>query len=406
MAEGALCGVRVLDLSRVLAGPSCTQLFGDLGAEIIKVERPSVGDETRTWGPPYVKGPDQKDTTESGYYLSCNRNKRSITIDTSRPEGVALIKRFIAVSDVLIENFKVGGLKKCGLDYPSLARQFPKLIYCSITGYGQTGPYASRPGYDMMAQGQGGLISMTGEPDRAPVKVPIAVNDVMTGLNAAVGILAALRHRDRTGEGQHIDVALLDVQVGWLFNQGLNYLTGGKIPKRLGTAHPNTVPYQVFPTSDGWIIIAGNNDDQFKRFCNAADRPELCFDSRFATNADRVKHRDVLVPIVEAILKTKPMAYWVETLEKANVPCGPVNDVAQVFQDPQILHREMKISMPHKLAATGRVDLIGNAIKLSKTPVDYRLSPPTLGEHTDEILENILGLSAEERSSLRQKGII
>jgi crotonobetainyl-CoA:carnitine CoA-transferase CaiB-like acyl-CoA transferase len=406
MAEGALFGVRVLDLSRVLAGPSCTQLLGDLGAEIIKVERPSAGDETRTWGPPYVKGPTGHDTTESGYYLSCNRNKRSITIDMNQPEGVALIKRLASTSDILIENFKVGGLKKVGLDYPSISKEFPTLIYCSITGYGQTGPYAARPGYDMMAQGQGGLISMTGEPDRPPVKVPIAVNDVLTGMNAAVGILAALHARDRTGTGQHIDVALLDVQVGWLFNQGLNYLTGGKIPRRLGTAHPNTVPYQVFPTEDGWIIVAANNDDQFKRLCSAAEREEIAQDPRFKTNTDRVNNRDALVQLVEEFLKKRPTSYWTATLDQHGVPCGPINNVAQVFEDPQVLHRGMKISMDHSLSATGKIDLIGNPIKLSNTPVEYRRPPPILGEHTEEVLQEILGLSVDQCASLRGDGII
>ncbi|MBN9264640.1 MAG: CoA transferase, partial [Hyphomicrobium sp.] len=291
MSGGSLAGIRVLDLSRVLAGPSCTQLLGDLGAEIIKVERPGVGDETRTWGPPYVKDGDGRDTTESGYYLCCNRNKRSIAVDFSKPEGVATIKQLVQRCDVLIENFKLGGLQKLGLGYEDLHREQPRLVYCSITGYGQTGPYAARPGYDMVAQGIGGLISMTGEPDRPPVKVPIAVNDVMTGLYAAIGILSALRHRDATGIGQHIDLGLLDVQVGWLYNQGLNYLTGGGIPQRLGTAHPNTVPYQVFETKDGWAIVAANNDGQFKRLCDAARRPELSSDARFATNSDRVRNR-------------------------------------------------------------------------------------------------------------------
>jgi crotonobetainyl-CoA:carnitine CoA-transferase CaiB-like acyl-CoA transferase len=406
VATGALAGVRILDLSRVLAGPSCTQLLGDLGAEIIKVERPQVGDETRTWGPPYVRGNDQNDTTESAYYLSCNRNKRSVTIDMSRPEGVALIKRLVAVSDVLVENFKVGGLEKLGLGYKSLSKEFPELIYCSITGYGQTGPYAARPGYDMMAQGQGGLISMTGEADRAPVKVPIAVNDVMTGLNAAIGILSALHSRSRTGEGQQVDVGLLDVQVGWLFNQGLNYLIGGKVPRRLGTAHPNSVPYQVFPTADGWIIIAANNDDQFNRFCTAAGCPELLEDGRFKRNSDRVTHRDVIIPLVEELLRKRTTREWSDLFERAQVPCGPVNTVAEVFEDPHVLHRGMKISMPHALSATGKVDLIGNPIKLSKTAVEYRLPPPMLGEHTDAVLEEVLGIDKHERAALQRDGVI
>jgi crotonobetainyl-CoA:carnitine CoA-transferase CaiB-like acyl-CoA transferase len=404
-ARGALSGIRVLDLSRVLAGPSCTQLLGDLGAEIIKVERPRVGDETRTWGPPYVRDTKGQDTTESGYYLSCNRNKRSLTIDMSKPKGVELIKRLAAKCDVLIENFKVGGLAKLGLGYEHLKDAIPRLVYCSITGYGQHGPYAARPGYDMVAQGIGGLISMTGEPDRPPVKVPIAVNDVITGLYASVGILAALRHRDATGKGQHIDLGLLDVQVGWLYNQGLNYLTGGGIPQRLGTAHPNTVPYQVFPTSDGWVIVAANNDGQFKRLCETAGRPELSIDPRFAVNSERVRNRDILIEIVTDLLKTRPTAFWIEALEKCNVPCSPVNNVEQVFQDPHVLFREMKIALPHAKSGKGTVDLIGCPLKLSETPVSYRLPPPVLGEHTESVLRD-MGLQAAELEALKADAII
>ncbi|OJU21628.1 MAG: CoA transferase [Alphaproteobacteria bacterium 64-6] len=406
MSGGSLAGIRVLDLSRVLAGPSCTQLLGDLGAEIIKVERPGVGDETRTWGPPYVKDGDGRDTTESGYYLCCNRNKRSIAVDFSKPEGVATIKQLVQRCDVLIENFKLGGLQKLGLGYEDLHREQPRLVYCSITGYGQTGPYAARPGYDMVAQGIGGLISMTGEPDRPPVKVPIAVSDVMAGLYAAIGILSALRHRDATGIGQHIDLGLLDVQVGWLYNQGLNYLTGGGIPQRLGTAHPNTVPYQVFETKDGWAIVAANNDGQFKRLCDAARRPELSSDARFATNSDRVRNRDKLVELVTEFLRTNTTAYWMEVLERANVPCSPVNNVAEVFADPQVLARGMKISMPHGLSGSGTVDLIGCPLKMSETPVEYRRAPPTLGEHTEDVLREVLELPNSKIEALRASGII
>lgn len=406
MSGGSLAGIRILDLSRVLAGPSCTQLLGDLGAEIIKVERPGVGDETRTWGPPYVKDGDGHDTTESGYYLCCNRNKRSIAVDFSKPEGAATIKQLVQRSDVMIENFKLGGLQKLGLGYDDLRRDKPSLVYCSITGYGQTGPYAARPGYDMVAQGIGGLISMTGEPDRPPVKVPIAVNDVMTGLYAAIGILSALRHRDATGVGQHIDLGLLDVQVGWLYNQGLNYLTGGGIPQRLGTAHPNTVPYQVFETKDGWAIVAANNDGQFKRLCDAAGRPELSTDPRFATNSDRVRNRDKLVELVTEFLCTNTTAHWMEVLEKANVPCSPVNNVAEVFADPQVLARGMKFAMSHALSGSGTVDLIGCPLKLSETPVQYRRAPPTLGEHTEDVLREVLELPRAKIEALRAGGII
>jgi crotonobetainyl-CoA:carnitine CoA-transferase CaiB-like acyl-CoA transferase len=405
-AGGALEGIRILDLSRVLAGPSCTQLLGDLGADVLKVERPDVGDETRTWGPPYLKDASGGDTTESAYYLCCNRNKRSVTIDMARPEGAALIKRLAAKSDVLIENFKVGGLAKFGLAYDDLRPELPRLVYCSITGFGQTGPYAQRPGYDLVVQGIGGLISMTGEPDGPPVKVPIAVNDVMTGLNAAIAILAALRHRDRTGKGQHIDLALLDVQVGWLFNQGANYLVGGVVPKRLGTAHPNTVPYQAFEAMDGWVVCGANNDEQFKRFAAIIGRQELGTEARFLTNAARLQNRAALVAIVTDALKTRSSSYWVEAFEKASLPCCPVNTLDQVFADPHVEERAMRISMPHPLAAGRHVDLIGSPIKLSDTPVSYRRSPPTLGEQTDEVLQEVLGLDAGDRAALRKTSII
>lgn len=403
---GALSGIRILDMSRVLAGPSCTQLLGDLGADVIKVERPGVGDETRTWGPPYVKDADGNETTEAGYYLSANRNKRSVTIDVAQPEGAALVKQLLGQCDVLIENFKVGGLAKYGLSYDDLKDEFPRLVYCSITGFGQTGPYAARPGYDMVAQGMGGLISMTGEPDRPPVKVPIAINDVMTGMYAAVGILAALRHRDATGKGQYIDLGLLDVQVGWLFNQGLNYLTGGGVPQRLGTAHPNTVPYQAFETADGFIILAANNDEQWRRFCDLAGRPDLIDDPQFAKNPDRVRNRDACSAIVADIVKQKPSRYWIEELEKVSVSCCPVYTLDEVFDDPGVKAREMQIAMDHPLAGSGQVDLIGSPLKMSETPADYRRPPPTLGQHTDEVLSEMLGLDDDARQALRDKKLI
>ena len=315
--QGPLDGIRILDLSRVLAGPFSTQMLADLGAEVIKVERPGVGDETRTWGPPYVRDEAGADTTESAYYLCANRNKRSITVDFSQPRGVALVKRLLGRCDALVENFKVGGLAKFGLGYEQLREECPGLVYCSITGFGQTGPYAHRPGYDMMAQGMGGLISITGEPDRPPSKVPVAINDVMTGMYTAVALLSALRHRDLTGEGQHVDVGLLDVQVSWLANVASNYLVGGTIPQRLGTAHPNSVPYQVFPTGDGFIIIAANNDRQFERFCEVARLQELPDDPDFASNALRVRNRDRLIPKIEAATRTRTTAAWMEALEAA-----------------------------------------------------------------------------------------
>ena len=402
---GPLDGIRVLDLSRVLAGPFCTQMLADLGAEVIKVERPGVGDETRTWGPPYVKDPDGADTTESAYYLCANRNKRSVTVDFSQPRGVALVKRLLARCDVLVENFKVGGLTKFGLGHEQLREEFPGLVYCSITGFGQTGPYAHRPGYDMMAQGMGGLISITGEPDRPPSKVPVAINDIMTGMYTAVALLSAVRHRDLTGEGQHVDVGLLDVQVSWLANVASNYLVGGRSPRRLGTAHPNTVPYQVFPTEDGFIIIAANNDGQFERLCEAAGAPELLEDPDFASNALRVRNRERLVANLEAITRTRGTAAWMEALEAAGVPCAPVNTMDQVFADPQVQARGMEIRMPHPLAGED-VRLVGSPIRLSRTPVSYRCAPPALGEHTDEVLAQVLDLSEDEREALREEGVI
>lgn len=404
MTEGPLAGITVLDLSRVLAGPSCTQMLGDLGAEVIKVERPGVGDETRTWGPPFLKDPHERETAEAGYYLSANRNKRSITVNFSKPEGAALIKQILPQCDVLIENFKVGGLTEYGLGYAQLRGEFPRLVYCSITGYGQDGPYAARPGYDLMAQGAGGIMSVTGEPDRPPVKVGVAVNDVLSGLYAAVGILSALRHRDATGEGQHIDIALLDVQVGWLYNVGLNYLLSGNVPQRWGTAHPNTVPYQVFPTSDGHVIIGANNDGQFRKLCEFAGAPALASDERFRTNAQRLAHRELLVSIVSDLTKKHPTQHWVDGLDKAGLPCGPVNTVADVFVDPHVEHRKMKISMTHPSGS--ETPLIGSPLKMSGTPVSYRRPPPTLGQHTDEVLEAMLGLGDRERQALREKGII
>lgn len=403
---GPLEGIRVLDLSRVLAGPSCCQLLGDLGAEVIKVERPNVGDETRTWGPPFLRDPTGGDTSESAYYLCANRNKRSVTIDFSRPEGAALIRRMLPSCDVLVENLKVGGLTKYGLGYDDLREEFPALVYCSITGYGQTGPYADRPGYDMMAQGIGGIMSITGEADGPPVKVGVAINDVMSGMYSAVAILSALRHRDLTGKGQAIDISLLDVQVGWLYNQGLNYLCSGEAPGRLGTAHPNSAPYQAFPASDGYLIIAANNDRQFERFCNVAGSPQLLKDKRFATNPDRVRNRDALVAAVSAITRKRTIDDWIENLSAAGVGCAPINTIDRVFNDPQVQHRKMRIAMKHPLAGDKPVDLIGNPIKFSATPVSYRSPPPTMGQHTREILEELLNMSEDERETLRAQHVI
>lgn len=403
---GALDGIRVLDLGRILAGPTCTQLLGDLGADVIKVEHPSKGDDTRKWGPPYVKDKKGEDSTESAYYLCANRNKRSVTVDISRPEGRDLVRGLLGSCDVLIENFKVGKLEEYGLAYGQLKPDFPRLIYCSITGFGQTGPYAPQAGYDFLAQGMGGIMSVTGEPDGPPVKVGVGIADVMCGMYATVAILAALRHRDRTGEGQYIDLGLLDTQVAWLINVGLNYLTSGEVPRRLGTAHPNIVPYQLFPTEDGHIILAVGNDTQFRRFCELAGAPEMASDPRFETNAERVRNRETLVPLIENLTRRHPNRYWLEGLNRLGVPCGPVNDIAQVFADPQVQHRQMAIEMPHPLAGDGVVRLIGNPIKFSATPVVYRRSPPTLGQQTDEVLEELLGLDEDERASLRARRVI
>ncbi len=405
-STGPLSGIRVFDLSRILAGPTCTQLLGDLGAEVIKIERPGAGDDTRKWGPPYLKGKDGKDTDEAAYYLSSNRNKRSVTVDISKPEGQALAKKLIAKCDIMIENFKVGDMARYGLSHADLKDSQPRLIYCSISGFGQTGPYAPRAGYDLLAQGIGGIMSITGEPDRPPMKVGVGIADVMCGMYATVAILGALHHRDKTGVGQYIDLALLDSQVAWLINVGLNYLTSGKVPQRVGNEHPNIVPYNVLPASDGFIILAVGNDAQYQKFCDFAGTPELAKDARFITNADRVRNRREIYELLPAVTRRKKQAEWIDGLAKLGVPCSPVNNVDQVFEDPQVQQREMKITMPHPLSASGTVDLIGNPIKFSETPVDYRLPPPYCGQHTPDVLGELLQMSKAEIESLRQRGVI
>ncbi|HEX9465512.1 MAG TPA: CaiB/BaiF CoA-transferase family protein [Alphaproteobacteria bacterium] len=404
-----LSGLRVFDLTRILAGPTCTQILGDLGADVIKIERAGAGDDTRKWGPPYLKDKHGEDTGESAYYLSANRNKRSLSLDLAKPEGQALAKRLIAKSDVLIENFKSSDLAKYGLAYTQLAPEFPRLVYCSITGFGQTGPYAARAGYDYLAQGMGGIMSLTGQPDTVPgsepVKVGVAIADVTTGLYAAISILAALRHRDASGQGQQIDLALLDTQVSWLANEGMNYLVGGRVPKRLGNAHPNIVPYQVFPSSDGYFILAIGNDTQFRKFCTFAGQPGLADDPRFANNPARVKHRDVLTSILREITAAKTRAHWLGGLEPLGVPCGPVNTLDQVFADPQVLARGMKIDIQHEPAGV-RMPMIGSPIKMSATPPAYRRAPPVCGQHTDEVLRELLELSPAEIGALRERGVI
>lgn len=403
---GPLSGVTILDLSRILAGPTCTQLLGDLGADVIKIEKPVAGDDTRKWGPPFMAGKDGEDTEESAYYLCANRNKRSLSIDISKPEGADIVRELARSADILVENFKVGGMAKYGLAYADLKDDIPGLVYCSITGFGQTGPKAHRSGYDFLAQGEGGMMSLTGEPAGEPMKVAVGIADVMCGMYASTAILAALRHRDLTGEGQYIDLALVDTQVAWLINEGTNYLMSGEVPKRRGNAHPNIVPYQLFPAYDGSFILAAGNDEQFQRFCKFAGISDLSVDDRFRTNSLRVKNREALIPLIEAATKRHTMDHWMQGLEKVNVPCGPVNTLDRVFSDEHFLHRGMRISMAQPDAASGKVDLIGNPVKMSCTPVTYRRSPPTLGQHTDEVLSEKLGLDKAAIQRLRQHGII
>ncbi|CUS53063.1 L-carnitine dehydratase/bile acid-inducible protein F [hydrothermal vent metagenome] len=404
--SGPLNGIRVFDLTRVLAGPSCTQILGDLGADVIKIERPEHGDDTRKYGPPFVLDVDGTETTESGYYLSANRNKRSVTLNLTGAEGQSLAKRMINQCQVLAENFKVGNLAKFGLDYASLKAENPGLVYCSITGFGQTGPKAKRPGYDFMAQGLGGIMSITGPPGGEPHRVGIPIADLTAGLWATISINAALRHREVTGEGQHLDISLLDTQVSLLSIQGLNYLTSGEVPGLLGNAHPNIVPYQVFPTADGNIIVAVGNDDQFKRYCEFAGVPELINDERFVTNKARVQNREALTQILNEVMRQNPSAYWLEELEKNKITCGPINNIDQVFADTQVVARDMRIEMNHPATGGEPVSLIGSPSKMSVTEVSYRHAPPMLGQHTEEVLEELLGLDAAECNRLREQGVI
>jgi len=405
--SGALSHLRVLDLSRVLAGPWAGQILGDLGAEVIKIERPKSGDDTRSWGPPYLQGADGN-ADLSAYFLTANRNKQSLAVDIAHPEGQELIRKLVAESDVILENFKAGGLKRYGLDYESLKRINPKLIYCSITGFGQDGPCANRPGYDFLIQAMGGLMSITGQPDgepgAGPMKVGVALTDIMTGLYATIGVLAALSHRDRTGEGQYVEAALLDVQVACLANQAMNYLTTGQAPGRMGNAHPNIVPYQDFPTADGNMVLTVGNDEQFARLCDVLGHPEWASDERFATNRARVANRNELIPRLPQATVMRSTQEWVQVLERSGVPCGPVNTLDQVFEDPQVLARGMKQSVQHP--SLGDVPTVGNPIRLKLTPVSYRTAPPLLGEQSKQVLEKIAGLSPGEIASLRERGVI
>ncbi|MGQ7960344.1 CaiB/BaiF CoA transferase family protein [Pseudomonas sp. SP16.1] len=405
---GALSHIRVLDLSRVLAGPWCGQILGDLGAEVIKVERPGTGDDTRHWGPPYIKDAEGNDSREAAYFQSANRNKQSLTLDFTQAEGQRLIRELVPQCDVLLENFKVGGLAAYGLDYESLKVLNPRLVYCSITGFGQTGPYAKRAGYDFMIQGLGGLMSLTGRPDGeeggGPVKVGVALTDILTGLYATVGVLAALNQREHSGIGQHIDVALLDVQVACLANQAMNYLATGVAPKRLGNAHPNIVPYQDFPSADGNFIIAVGNDGQFRKLCEVAGLPALADDPRFSTNKARVAHRGELIPLLRQATVFKTTAQWIELLEAAGVPCGPINDLAQVFADPQVRARGLRLDLPNALGSS--TPQVASPLRLSATPVAYRSAPPLLGQHTEALLQRLLGMSETQVAALRGAGVI
>lgn len=387
----ALAGIKVLDLSRILAGPSATQLLGDLGADVIKVEKPHEGDDTRKWGPPYVQGTLGEETEESAYYLSANRNKRSIAIDIGSEAGRDLVHRLIAQADVLVENYKVGGLSKYGLAYEQIKDRYPQLIYCSVTGFGQTGPYAPRPGYDFLIQGMGGIMSLTGMPDGEPMKVGVGIADVMTGMYATVGILAALQHRQQTGEGQHIDISLLDTQISWLVNAGTNYLTDRQLPTRLGNGHPNIVPYQVFSTADAPMILAVGNDAQFRRFCEIAGMEAAASDERYATNPMRIRNRAALCKLVDNALRTRPRATWLRELEAVGVPCGPVNNLEDVFADPHVKARGAELHMPCEWAAGGEIRLLANPLRMSVTPPSYRRPPPRLNEHAAEVLADWLG---------------
>lgn len=406
--QGALSHIRVLDLSRVLAGPWATQILADLGADVIKVERPGSGDDTRGWGPPWMPDAAGRDTGVAAYYLCANRNKRSLTVDLASTKGRQLVQQLACASDVLVENFKTGGLAAYGLDYDSLKALNPRLVYCSITGFGHTGPYAHRAGYDFLIQGLGGLMSITGQPDGTPgggpMKVGVALTDILTGLYAANAIQAALAAREHTGAGQHIDMALLDVQVACLANQAMNYLATGSSPQRLGNAHPSIVPYQDFPTADGHMILAIGNDGQFARFCHEAGKPELAADARFSTNNGRVQNRDELMPILRHMTTARTTAQWISALEACGVPCGPINDMSQVFADPQVIDRGMRIEMQHQ--KFGNTPLVASPIRMSGTPVAYRMPPPGLGEHTAAILQEMLGMDEYAIQELRAGGIV
>ena len=407
MKTRALSHIRVLDLSRVLAGPWCTQNLADLGAEVIKIERPGVGDDTRSWGPPWIKDGEDGDTRDSTYYAAANRGKKSVTVDMATAEGQALIREFAKSSDVLIENFKVGDLKRYGLDYASLADINPCLVYCSITGYGQDGPYANKPGYDFVFQGIGGLMSITGEKDSlpggGPQKAGVAIADVLTGMYASVAILAALNHRSVSGQGQYIDMALLDCIVALGGNQVTGYFASGKIPQRYGNAHASLVPYQVFDTVDGQMVVAVGNDVQWQRYCEVIERHDLAAEERWRKVAGRITGREELVPELAKTMLTRTSADWIVRLEARDVPCGPINNYKQVFEDPQVRHRGLRVDVPRD---GGTVSTIASPLRLQGTPAVYEQAPPLLGEHTDEVLARVLGKSSQEISALRERGVV
>ena len=397
---GPLAGLRVFDLTRVLAGPTCAQMLGDLGADIIKVEKPGSGDDTRAFAPPFMPG-----TGESAYFVGVNRNKRSVTLDIATPEGQAVALDLVARCDILVENFKVGALARYGLGYEQLHARFPGLIYCSITGFGQTGPYAPRPGYDGLVQAMGGVMSLTGEPDGLPMKVGVPVADVFAGLYGCIGILAALRHRERTGQGQQVDIGMMDTHAAWLANQAMNYLATGENPKRLGNDHPNIVPYQVFPTADGFIVLSVGNDPTFKRFCDNFGLSALLDDPRYATNAARVQNRKLVTETLTAVMQAHPTDWWIDRLETLKIGCGPINTLEKVFADPHMQARGVVVEMPHAATPDG-VKVIANPVRLSETPADYRRPPPTLGQHTDEVLQGMLGYDAAKLATLRDSKAI
>jgi crotonobetainyl-CoA:carnitine CoA-transferase CaiB-like acyl-CoA transferase len=405
---GPLTGVRVLDLSRVLAGPWASQICADYGADVVKIEKPGAGDDTRQFGPPWIHDRKTGEAVDAAYYASCNRGKRSVTLDIAKPAGQAIVRKLALQSDIVIENYKVGALAKYGLDQASLRAVNPRLIYCSITGFGQTGPYRNRPGYDFLIQGMGGLMSVTGErddlPGGGPQRAGVALADILCGMYAISGILAALYRREHTGEGEYIDIALLDAQVATLANQGMNYLIGGTAPKRSGNGHPNIVPYQAFATADGHIILAVGNDEQYIRFCAVAGRPELASDPRYATIAARNAHRDALIPMLADIVRARTSAQWITSLEAAQVPCGPINTIDKVFADPQVQARGMRVDLPHPRAGT--LPSIANPVNFASAPIQYTHASPPLGQHTDEVLEELLGLDAAARDALRAQRVI